>query len=94
MEASNSEGILPPNLVQRGDLLIISQLVGVQQALFEGRIRVALRRMLHYIQDKADSLLDEGRDQVLLPGLLLPFDAMKAETGSQPAHWLVHPEGW
>ncbi len=38
----------------------------------------ALWRMLHHIEDKADSLLREGGDQVIITGLL-PMDPAKAE---------------
>jgi hypothetical protein len=44
--------------------------------------------MLHNIQDKADGLLGEGRDQVKVPGLLA-VDAMKAETALNQ-HELAH----
>jgi hypothetical protein len=76
IQASNSEGFLPP---KDAILFRASQLVGVQQALFEGSIWVALWRMFHNIQDEADGLLDESRDQVVIPDLI-PVDAMKAKT--------------
>jgi hypothetical protein len=37
-----------------------------------------LRRMFHNIQTKADGLLGEGGDQVIIP-TLLPVDARQAE---------------
>ncbi len=61
------------------DLLVIRELVRIQQALLEGRIRQPLRRMLHYIEDQANSLLREGGDQIIVTRLL-PVDAMQPET--------------
>jgi hypothetical protein len=56
----------------------------------------ALRRMLNHIQDEADGLLGEGRDQIIIPSLL-PVDAVNAKTAlgqHKPANRLVHPESW
>jgi hypothetical protein len=51
--------------------------------------------MLHHVEDEANGLLSEGRDQIIVSGLLT-IDAMEPEAAlreNKPAHWLVHPEG-
>jgi hypothetical protein len=82
--------------VQSRVLLVICQLVRIQEALFESRIREPLRRMLHHIEDKADGLLSEGQDQVIIPPWL-PVDPVQAETvfsQHKRTHRFVRPAGW
>jgi hypothetical protein len=60
------------------NLLIIHQLVGVQETLLRSSVQEPLWRMLHHVENKADSLLGERRDQIIVSGLL-PVDVIKSE---------------
>jgi hypothetical protein len=55
-----------------------------------------LWRMIHRIQFEADSLLGEGRGQIIIPSLF-SVDVMEVITAlgqHEPANWLVDPERW
>jgi hypothetical protein len=60
------------------NLLIIPQLVRVQETLLKSCVQESLWRMLHHVENKADSLLGERRDQIIVSGLL-PVDVIKSE---------------
>jgi hypothetical protein len=54
---------------------------------------VTVRRILHNVQDKADSLLGKSCHQIIIPPLF-PVDAMEpglALSRDEPAWWLIHP---
>ncbi len=71
-------------------------MVRIQQALHRSHVQKTLWRMLHPIQDEADCLLDEDRDQFIVPSFL-PVDAMEVKSALgqlEPANWLVNPEHW
>jgi hypothetical protein len=52
------------------------------------------RGMLNHIQNEADGLLGESRDQIIVPSLL-PVDPVEPEPALsqyEPAHRLIYPE--
>jgi hypothetical protein len=82
------------HLVQSRNLLVVRKLVRIQEALLKRSVREPLRRMLYHVQNEADGLLGEGRDQVIVPRLL-PCNAVKPEMAfrqHKPTDRLVHPE--
>jgi hypothetical protein len=66
----------------------------IQQALLQSRIRQPLWKMLHDVDDEANSLFGKGRNQVIVSGLF-PVNPVKAEMAlgqHEPADRLVHPK--